>query len=640
MRKQRKIFNEGMTYYRKKRYLLPEREKKELENILESLDQAILQKNKEQSMRLSSNLQAFLKTHHTKTFWDKSKEIVSAILFAIIVAFLVRQFWFELYEVPTGSMRPTIEELDRLVVSKTTFGLHLPFTEKTFFFSPDRILRNGMIVFSAKGLDILDARMVYFYLFPGYKQFIKRCLGKPGDTLYFYGGRIYGIDKDGHPITELYDEKNLQKLGLSLIDHIPVISFDGKFELANPLPNGLFREATLLQMNEPVGKLSLDRTGKIRGTFYNGQNWVLDNPAALKKEHSFPQSFSDLWGIRNYAMCRLLSLGELKSYVTESVSAPSQNAPLLYLELRHTPNMSYPFPEIRRDELGKIHPMPTPYTAVIPLYKEHLERIQKALFTARFTIKNNKAYRYQKGGGRPQPADFDPTFFGVPDGTYEFYYGKGYKVYFGGILAPLKEDHPLYNSSPENIQKLFNLGIAFNLLFSPFATNQPFNPQRFAYFREGDFYVMGAPIMTKEDPILLEFIQSEIQKQESSSSEAPYIAFLDRGPPLKQDGSIDTQFISNFGLKIPENGLLALGDNYAMSADSRDFGFVPLSRLRGAPLFTFWPPEKRFGPLPQNPYPWITLPNIIVSVIVIVIIFLIFTYFYKKRRSSQFKKLK
>ena len=49
-----------------------------------------------------------------------------------------------------------------------------------------------------------------------------------------------------------------------------------------------------------------------------------------------------------------------------------------------------------------------------------------------------------------------------------------------------------------------------------------------------------------------------------------------------------------------------------MSADSRIFGFVPEDNLQGAPELIVWPPGPRWGCPPQKPYPWLTLPGIIV----------------------------
>jgi len=188
------------------------------------------------------------------------------------------------------------------------------------------------------------------------------------------------------------------------------------------------------------------------------------------------------------------------------------------------------------------------------------------------------------------------------------------------------------------VQTLFNLGIAFNRLFEPMGALQPYNPQRFAYYRDGDLYVMGAPLLKQDDPILEAFVKAEEEKQRSSSAKQPYIAFVDHGPPLKE-GKIDREFIEAFGLTVPQDGVLALGDNYSMSADSRDFGFVPTQNLRGSPSFTFWPPGRRLGRLPQPPYPWITLPNLLVWTIVALIIIALILISRERKKKGYFKKL-
>ncbi len=333
-------------------------------------------------------------------------------------------------------------------------------------------------------------------------------------------------------------------------------------------------------------------------------------------------------------MARLLTPKEAESFYKD---VPKSKDAVLFLELHHTPNLSFPKPEVRRLETGKASPILTPYTSLIPLEQHHLDKIMKNLYTARFFIEDGHAWRYHEGRARPQRADFDPLFPGVPNGLYEFYYGKGYQIHFGGIRTPLGPHHPLYGDCKENVQKLFNLGIHFNNLFQPMGPYQPFLPQRFAYFRNGDLYLMGAPILTRDDPVLQSFVEREKSKQNDSTETEPYIAFIDHGAPLKE-GKIDADFIRAFGLHIPDNACLALGDNYAMSADSRDFGFVPIQNLRGSPSFTFWPPGKRLGPLPQPANPWFTLPNLLIWTLAFVVF--VTLYFYFRRRNSRplFKK--
>lgn len=630
----RKILKNGSFLYHKKGHKLTENERSALENDLEKLDTALLKKKGEETYFFAERVEAFIKTRFPKKLWDHFKELIYALLFAVVVAFFIRQFWFELYEVPTGSMRPTVKELDRLVVSKTTFGIHIPFCKKLLFYKPEYIKRAGTIIFTVAGMDVADSETIYFYLFPGKKRFVKRTVSKPGDILYFYGGRIYGVDKEGKPISELADESFLREAGIEKIGHIPYISMNGKNSVSSPLRRGYFEATQIHQMNQPVAKLSYEKNGDFKGLFFNGEDWLKDQPALLKKPHTAPVSYSDIWGIGNYAMARLLTRQELdKLYDIKSIEKG-----ILYLELRHTPNLSYPLPEMRQDETGKIHPMITPYVAFIPLQELHLKRIQKSLTTSRFYVQNGRVSRYDGMSHNHHYSEFDPLFPGVPDGTYEFFNGKGYKVHFGGITSALPENHPLYNLSPENIQKLFNLGIGFYTLFSPIARNQPFEPQRFAYYREGDLYLMDAPILKSDDPTLSNFVNEELEKQDRSSEETPYIAFVDHGPPLKEDGSIDIDFIRAFGLKVPEDKVMALGDNYAMSADSRDFGFVPVHNLRGAASFTFWPPGSRMGPLAQPPYRWFTFPNLLIWSVVVIIAGSCLFYIYRRNQKPYFIK--
>jgi signal peptidase I len=106
------------------------------------------------------------------------------------------------------------------------------------------------------------------------------------------------------------------------------------------------------------------------------------------------------------------------------------------------------------------------------------------------------------------------------------------------------------------------------------------------------------------------------------------------------DGTLNIDFIKAFGLRVPDNGVVALGDNYAMSADSRDFGFVPIENLRGAPSFIFWPPSSRLGPLPQPAYPWITLPNLIVWIAAAIILILALLWYRRRNQRSLFDSKK
>ncbi len=114
-----------------------------------------------------------------------------------------------------------------------------------------------------------------------------------------------------------------------------------------------------------------------------------------------------------------------------------------------------------------------------------------------------------------------------------------------------------------------------------------------------------------------------------STSIRPYAPFDDAGPPLK-DGKIDVEFLKRYGLTIPEKMYLVLGDNHAMSADSRYFGFVPQDNLRGGASFIFWPPGPRWGRPPQPPIAHLTIPNMAVWSLAAFIGLLSYLYYQRK----------
>ena len=218
-----------------------------------------------------------------------------------------------------------------------------------------------------------------------------------------------------------------------------------------------------------------------------------------------------------------------------------------------------------------------------------LKRLFDNLYTSRFIIDNGYARNY---GSKIKNNPLLPKFDHIPDGCYEFINGIAYQIKFGGITKKLDKNHPIYQFSYSNIQKFFNLGIEFNTLFSPNKKDQFLLPSRYAYFRDKDLYLMGKKILLKNNPALVELIQKEYSKQSTSSPNAPYHPFEDLGPPFKIDGSLDKEFIRKYGITLPEKMYLVLGDNHSNSADSREFGFVPQSNLRGRIAM---PPPTRYA---------------------------------------------
>lgn len=559
--------------------------------VLKKLQDAILEKNCVQASNLAKKVESLIPK---KSSTSKLVHFIIGLGLALLVAVLIRQMWFELYEIPTGSMRPTFKEKDRVIVSKSKFGINFPLVTKHLYFNKDLCKRMGIFIFTVQNMNTTDSDMLYFYLFPGKKQFIKRLVGKPGDLLYFYGGQIYGVDKDGNDISN-----ELQQFSSIGLEHIPFIRFEGTRTPAKS------SSLTINQMGEDVVKLTHNPLGKIEGKFL-GSN-LYNDPSQF-------EDYYDLWGFKNYAFARLVTPSYVdlleKSYLGNLSSYP------LILEIHHSPsiknNSSFRKPILT---VGKS-------VSYIPLNQDHLERIFKSLYTARFVIKNGNVFRY---GSKNSQSNV--KLEGIPNGTYEFYDGIAYRIYPTGITTKLPENHPLYTLSVDRLQTFFNLGIEFNLFYSPSDKNDVILPSRYAYFRGGNLYLMGQPILYSDDPELILYNEIEQRKMRSFFR---YHPFVDYGPPLLSDGSLNTDILDKYGLKVPENYYLALGDNHAMSGDSRDFGFVPEENIKGTPSIIFWPLGYRFGFPIQAITPWLSFPNITVYLLGIISL-AIGTYISKRK---------
>ncbi|MBA3604020.1 MAG: signal peptidase I [Parachlamydiaceae bacterium] len=600
--KSRAILQSAYSWYQKRKGRLSPEERNSLEEQMLALEGAIAGGNQEQASTQAEILETFSREHCKKSLFDYVKEVVIAILIALVLAVVVRQVWFELYEIPTGSMRPTFREQDRVAVTKTPFGINIPMTTGHLLFDPNLVKRGGAITFTSEGIDRLDEDTIFMWVIPYKKRLIKRLIGKPGDSLYFYGGKIYGVDKDGNSINELLNAPWMDKNKKFSLEHIPMMRFSGEYA---PVTS---REVRFTQMGIPLARLLVEGSD-LKGEINSGGKWIPDDPSAQRSEHTTPKAYSDFFGMRNFAMARLLTAKELKEI--DHIDPKDLPEGVLYLELSHHPSTVYPHPAVGQSSR---HPISlSTLKSVIPLKQEHLDIIMKNMYTARLVFKNGRATRYNVEGTHIDSNS--PLFPGVPDGTYEFYNGNLENIGWGGRTIDSDKSNPLYKHDPKNVQQLYNLGIEMYQAFAPRAQNQLNSPSRYAYFRDGDLYVLGAPLFKKEDPLLKEFTSREEKREKMSSKDKPYSAFKDYGPPLKGD-KLDVDFIRAFGVTVPSQKYLMLGDNHAMSSDSRAFGFVPEANLQGAPSLILWPTGERMGAPWQAPYKLLELPRLIVWSIV------------------------
>lgn len=104
------------------------------------------------------------------------REYAEALVVAAILVMVIRTFLFQAFRIPSGSMEDTLLIGDFLFVNKAIYGAPVPFTESRLpgFGDPDR----GDIVVFKFPKDLK-------------RDFIKRIVGTPGDTVEVRAAAVY-----------------------------------------------------------------------------------------------------------------------------------------------------------------------------------------------------------------------------------------------------------------------------------------------------------------------------------------------------------------------------------------------------------------------------------------------------------------
>ncbi|HTT75767.1 MAG TPA: signal peptidase I [Candidatus Binataceae bacterium] len=117
------------------------------------------------------------------------REYTEAFLVALVLALILRTFFIQAYKIPSGSMEPTLLIGDHIIVDKLDYGFRLP--DSFFGLTPlaDEIPW-GHYLFKLGKVHRQDV-VVFVYPQDETKDFIKRVIALPGDTVEVRDGIVY-----------------------------------------------------------------------------------------------------------------------------------------------------------------------------------------------------------------------------------------------------------------------------------------------------------------------------------------------------------------------------------------------------------------------------------------------------------------
>ena len=114
--------------------------------------------------------------------WELGKTVV----FALLIALVLRIVLFQPFTIPSASMEPTLYEGDYIIVSKFSYG----WSHHSIPFSPE-ISHGRLLNHAPTRGDIVVFKLPR----DGHTDYIKRLIGLPGDQIQVKGGVLYINDK-------------------------------------------------------------------------------------------------------------------------------------------------------------------------------------------------------------------------------------------------------------------------------------------------------------------------------------------------------------------------------------------------------------------------------------------------------------
>jgi signal peptidase I len=136
------------------------------------------------------------------------REWGEALLFALILALIIRAFLIQAYRIPSSSMEDTLLKGDHILATKYNYGVTVPFT-----------------TYKIIGKDIIPKRGdIVIFTFPMNHEmdFVKRVVGLPGDTVAIINKKVFVNGKEYREGHEKYTDPYIVDRGISVVrDNMP-----------------------------------------------------------------------------------------------------------------------------------------------------------------------------------------------------------------------------------------------------------------------------------------------------------------------------------------------------------------------------------------------------------------------------------
>lgn len=137
------------------------------------------------------------------------REYTEAILIAALLALFIRAFVVQAFKIPSGSMKSTLLVGDHILVNKFIYGIKLPIwnTEIVHLTNPKR---GDVIVFQ--------------YPVDPSKDFIKRVIGVPGDTVRIQNKKVFVNDQSLDEPYAVHTDSKILPASISTRDNMSPVT--------------------------------------------------------------------------------------------------------------------------------------------------------------------------------------------------------------------------------------------------------------------------------------------------------------------------------------------------------------------------------------------------------------------------------